>query len=389
MYLVYFMTVEKTYRCLYEDGKIETLKLLPLGNKCHSFHLFQGYEATDEGLVKYKADFDKWCNELLNNSVLDIDYKKNYSHHSSVEMTFKRLCVGKYEPFEDIDRTEARWIESTHNGGLTYCTPETHQSFGYDFSSFYPRNMADYNFIFPTKKGKEQFITELPDDFKLGFYRVKITSDHKHATKLFSFSKNNVYTNITLKHAQELCDDYNFKMELIVDDKPNAYIYDKGIKGHSVFGTWLNKLLLIKKQFPKNKLVKHLLSSVWGTLTRYNKITKKYEDIEAEKLKICLTDKADYKILDYIWTNDQEFYTLQCMDKPYKMNFRLKSFLTAFGRVKTARIAEEDLDSCVRIHTDCVIFNKEMKFYFDHLLPEEKTTGLINWINVNNYSLIS
>ena len=67
----------------------------------------------------------------------------------------------------------------------------------------------------------------------------------------------------------------------------------------------------------------------------------------------------------------------------------MKSFLTAFGRVKIARVAEEDLDSVIRIHTDGIVFNKEMKFYFDHLLPEDKTTGLINWINVNNYSLIS
>jgi hypothetical protein len=381
--------MEKTHRCLFDNGEIKTLLNLPPYEKYHSFELFKGYEATDDGLVKFKSDFDIWCHELLHNDILDIEYTKYFNHRSAVELTFQRLCKGRYEHFDEIDKIESNWIEATHNGGLTYCNPGTYQTYGYDFSSFYPRNMADYNFIFPTKKGKEQFITELPDDFKLGFYRVKITSDHKHATKLFSFSKNNVYTNITLKHAQELCDDYNFKMELIVDDKPNAYIYDKGIKGHSVFGTWLNKLLLIKKQFPKNKLVKHLLSSVWGTLTRYNKITKKYEDIEAEKLKICLTDKADYKILDYIWTNDQEFYTLQCMGKPYKMNFRLKSFLTAFGRVKTARIAEEDLDSCVRIHTDGIVFNKEMKFYFDHLLPEDKTTGLINWINVNNYSLIS
>lgn len=389
MYLVYFQTMEKTHRCLFDNGEIKTLLNLPPYEKYHSFELFKGYEATDDGLVKFKSDFDIWCNELLNNEILDVEYTKYFNHRSAVELTFQRLCKGKYEHFDEIDKIESNWIEATHNGGLTYCNPGTHQSFGYDFSSFYPRNMADYNFIFPTKKGKEAFITELPETLKLGFYRVKIFSNHKHATKLFSFSKNNVYTNISLKHAQELQDDFDFKIELIIDDKPNAYLYDKGIKGHSVFSTWLNKLLLIKKKYPKNKLIKHLLSSLWGSLTRSNNITKTYEDIQAEKLKICISDKADYKIIDYVLTNEQEFYKLQSMTKPYRTNFRLKSFLTAFGRVKIARVAEEDLDSVIRVHTDGIAFNKEMSLCFDHIIPEDKTTGLIKWNNVNNYSLIS
>ena len=53
----------------------------------------------------------------------------------------------------------------------------------------------------PHKKGVESFITEIPVDIKLGFYRVRITSEHKHATKLFAFCKTHTYTSIYLKHA--------------------------------------------------------------------------------------------------------------------------------------------------------------------------------------------
>ncbi len=63
---------------------------------------------------------------------------------------------------------------------------------------------------------------------------------------------------------------------------------------------------------------------------------KTYDEIQEEGLNICITDKADYKIADYIWTNSKEYYKLQDMNKPYKSNFKLKFFLTAFGRVKIA-----------------------------------------------------
>ena len=76
--------------------------------------------------------------------------------------------------------------------------------------------MGQYKFILPHKKGTEQFITEMPQILSLGFYRVKITSEHKHATKLFAFSPDHVYNNISLSHAFELQEDFDFNIELII-----------------------------------------------------------------------------------------------------------------------------------------------------------------------------
>jgi hypothetical protein len=45
---------------------------------------------------------------------------------------------------------------------------------------------------------------------------------------------------------------------LIIDDKPNAYVYEKGIRASSVFGVWLNKLMLVKKMFRKGMEMQRL-----------------------------------------------------------------------------------------------------------------------------------
>ena len=45
----------------------------------------------------------------------------------------------------------------------------------------------------PYKKGTEIFLVDTPDNFKLGFYRVKVSSDDINATKLFAFSKNSIF----------------------------------------------------------------------------------------------------------------------------------------------------------------------------------------------------
>jgi hypothetical protein len=244
--------------------------------------------------------------------------------------------------------------------------------------------MGEFKFKMPFMKGKEIFITELNDNITLGFYRVKITSDNKHATKLFAFSKNHVYNNISINHALELSE-YNFNVELIIDDKPNAYMYDKEIRSSKVFSIWIDKLMKIKKKHPKNKLIKHLMSSLWGSLSRSSNILKTYDEIQAEGLKICMTDKSDYQITDYVWTNSKEYYKLQDMNQPYRYNFRLKSFLTAFGRVKIAEVAIQDLEAVLRIQTDGIVYNKPMKFNISGLIADEKTTGLIKFDHVNKY----
>ena len=81
MYLVYFKTIEDDHRCLFSDDHIETLQYLPSNKEVHHFEVFKGYDATDEGLIKYKLDLIKWCEELKENDILSIDYLKYYCHY--------------------------------------------------------------------------------------------------------------------------------------------------------------------------------------------------------------------------------------------------------------------------------------------------------------------
>ena len=169
---------------------------------------------------------------------------------------------------------------------------------------------------------------------------------------------------------------------MIVDGKSNAYIYPPGIRASKVFGVWCDRLFKIKIKFPKNKLIKHLLSSLHGSLSRSNNLIKTSEQIEQEQLKVSTDNNSDYKIVDY----DKEVYKLQSMIEPYRYNFRLKSFLTAYGRVKIAEVALTNIENVIRIQTDGIVFNKQVKLNFPLLIKDDKTTGLIKWVHVNQYS---
>ena len=53
--------------------------------------------------------------------------------------------------------------------------------------------------------------------------------------------------------------------------------------------------------------------------------------------------------------------------------------------MKIAEVAQVDLESCIRIQTDGIVFNKDVKLNFHLLGRDSKTTGLIRWDNVNKY----
>ena len=137
---------------------------------------------------------------------------------------------------------------------------------------------------------------------------------------------------------------------------------------------------------PKNKLIKHLLSSLHGSLSRSNNLIKTYDQIQEENLKVSSDTSSDYKIIEYTYNDDKEVYKLQSMIEPYRYNFRLKSFLTAYGRVKIAEVALTKIDAVIRIHTDGIVFNRDVKPKFPLLIREDKTTGYLKWENINKYS---
>ena len=241
---------------------------------------------------------------------------------------------------------------------------------------------------YPSKQGKEIILEKLPlkrADIKCGYYKVKITCDNDDFRKIFAFSQQHVYTHLSIKQAMMYKKMFNVSIELVQNGKPNAYIYDDSclISSSDIFDKWYDTLMQLKKLYPKNQLVKHLMSSVWGHLSRTNKLTKTYEQIIEEGLNIGRTAKAEYLIEDRHIYPDKEYYVLVHRENPYKFPLRLKSFITAYGRNRISQVVLLDIDNVIRIQTDGIVFNRPTVMVDKSFVPEKKTTGKIHWHHMN------
>ena len=73
-------------------------------------------------------------------------------------------------------------------------------------------------------------------------------------------------------------------------------------------------------------------------------------------------------------------------NNPFASNLRLKSFLTSYGRCHIGEIIiKAGLENVKRVHTDGVVFKKDIDLDIDNFIREKKTTGLICWKSINDY----
>ena len=395
MKYAYFPTADgyRTYNL--ETDEITTMDRLPRDSRL--FHMFIGYEPTTEGLLKFVADFRQWTTELATpkQGYLKIEYTNYYCHAVAVESTLKRISGSIYKRFEKVDKLENSYIQLCFNGGLLYCKPYEGPSFGYDYKSYYPTCLSADSLLIPTKKGYETYTDikhylQTGQTLPHGYYYVIITSYTEHVNKVFSFSKHNVYTNYSIEFAYKHRKQFGFKFAFWPEeDGYNSYIYrnEDLIKSSSVFKNWKTRLLNLRKLYPKNKLLKHLLSSVAGSLTKYKKMNKTLEEIIQENLDVSTDDEGDYKIVDHIINNTYEHYQLYKTEDPYYYGIaRLKAFLMSFARNRIASTAIwGGIEDVIRIHTDNVTFkeNKDEKMSTCRIEKEPKTTGNLKWTVVN------
>ncbi len=390
-YLVYISkpTGFRVYNSLTKG--ITDIARLPSTNICSRFYVPKHYTADDKGIFAYVDDFEKWVEELKDNEVLKIIYDKYYSHNSAVEMTFKRLAKGTYENHDKIDSIECSWMEKCYNTGLMYCKTGKYESHGYDFSLFYPSILASNSYMIPTRRGKEVILKKLApwEKLQVGYYKVKITCQEENFQKIFSFSKHNIYTHLSLQQALKHQAKFNVNIELVQDGKPNSYLYEKRhcVSGATIFGKWYETIIKLRELLPKNGLVKQLGSSLWGHLVKSNIRNVTYKQIEEEKLDIGLDSSSRYILEDHVTKTTSEYYIIRDSENPYIYNIRIKAFLPSAGRNKISEVVLEDIDNCIRAHTDNAVFCKKQSFTkFDKLIPEQKTSGLIEWTNVSTYT---
>jgi len=350
------------------------------------------YEPSEKGLLKFAEDFKRSNKELIERC--NIWYSTHYNDHSAILITFQRLCElqGELKPsnyngiefiipaFDRISKTEVEWFEQTFNAGIVYFDgiKETIKTYGWDFKAYYPYLLGNSKLKIPKKKGKLLKLETLPNKIKFGIYKVLIVCNNPDFKKVFSFSKNNLYTHYCLNFAIKYKELFNIDINLITDCEYNALIYKKSelISSCDIFGNWYAKIKLMKEELTDNILVKPLSTQLWGSLMKKNTFYKTEQEIINNKLDVGIKYDHDFRIVDEL---DNKI-KLHNMNQPYSSNIRIKSFLTSFGRCMIAEIAiNAGLEHIKRIHTDNITFTKKKKLKIENFYPEEKTTGLINW----------
>jgi hypothetical protein len=134
------------------------------------------------------------------------------------------------------------------------------------------------------------------------------------------------------------------------------------MKTYTIFKPWYDKMSALRKEFPDNKLIKHLISSLWGYLTQYNKRYMTFDEMVDEHISVT----NDYTRRDCDYFHIDIKYADKCVLVDCKQPFkhpklaRLKCFVLARARYNAANIALLHIDNVIRIHTDCIVFNKTL-----------------------------
>jgi len=420
-YYVYYSTNE--YKILKELEAINRYENVKLTNKSITKSIQEGQDLC-QILKAYCESILVWRNELLNCKTLKKKYdifndfanKKNdcFSTNEGNIYNFFDIYSSKYwrqEKFTPVQWYEYQIFEKTYNAGLYFVEKGIYNTIGYDFKMAYPTILASQimikNEIKPfdiaIHKGILKKYLTLPDCLDYGLYNVKIECEDARFLKIFNIKYDtNYYTHFDIKFCRKYKEKFNIKITLQTDCEYNALVYlPKCVTSSAnVFKPWFDILVSLKKELPKNGLIKLFSSSIWGYLSKTNKRYYTEEEIANKKLVCSYDDKAD---APYLILREKENrtdasktdYMLIEKSNPCKMNFRLKPFITSFMRIVIAEIAiETSIEAIVRINTDNITFNKD-KLSNDEIkrineishqfIQEEKTTGNFDIKSLNTF----
>jgi hypothetical protein len=386
MYKVYYKLEDGNFKTY--DGKNISTQKSSLSEP--HFELSKGCDKTDKNLIEYHKDVKIWAEQIKNTFTTNTkpDYLGAYTDILASVRFFNFMCSKYYKEHDTIDDIESKYIDKPYNGGLMYVKDmtETEKVYTNDKNMYYTEIMGNenYDFFIPDKKGYETHITKLKlKKLKYGFYHIKIEAKTDDAYKIFSFNIDSWYNYYCVKFVLE--NEEYFDYELITDVEYNAYLYDSVVKCSDICNGWFKKLTYLKSSFPKNKLVKNL-TRAWGGLSMKNTIKVNEEEI------IKNPDKYEsYEIIDTLTygTDGEDDYLVvhklkNINDQVYKHNIRLKSWLNSYCRCNLAKTILKNIDKVVRVQTDSITYNKNVK-PDETEKREEKTTGYIIFKSVNSY----
>ncbi len=425
-FVVYYKDMYNEYRTYnYHEKTYNTIITKPIG--INNYYMFDKYNLSakeikdkqmtneqiqmelDLRLSRYCDDLVIWAEELDNCSSLKVPFNplsayvringtRYYRNNYQIIFLFYSLYGSRKELFDKLNkckitRGEYEFFENCNNGGLTYLIEKNYinDCFGYDFSLNYPNLMASKDFHIPTKEGVEMILETLPKKLKYGIYKVKFNmSTIPNEMKIvFKFMKSNCYTHYELNYIRKTFKDVQF--ELIQDGTTNALVYeDKDlITGSELFFPWLQRIKELRAELPNNFLVKHLGSKLWGVLTEWDAIYMPEDKLEENGVEFREPNSTHVLLDCKVKKNGELHYKLAKHGSYYKKNIRIKPFLTSYARVNISKVAMSNINHIVRIQTDGVVFDeplsKDILNKFPNLKPEDKTTGCINWKNLNDY----
>lgn len=390
-----------------ELNTLQEMNRLDLNKPELGLHYFtmmgDDYTLDRDGLIQYKNDFNREHKEILNEWITTksgkkhkLDYKKYYNHNNAVSQYFlSKVDKSLINSFMSVSEKEFYILEQCYNAGLITINDKYKNvltdCYGVDFTKYYTHLLLDIKV--PFGRGKIKTIGELSNNLEFGIYRVKITYTNDDFKNVFNFSKTSHYTSSTLKTLFEIQNEYGLKFELLEPDDVfdyNCMTYDNTdlINGKKIFNDWYMSLKNIMKKYPKNKLIKFLMSSLWGNICGFKKVyIPRNKEKEYDMTHMTDNEPSEYKIIDVADNGDN--ITVKTTD-PYKYNLaRIKPFLTGFGRLKIFKVLHSNnlVKDVVRIHTDGIVLNKMVDFsklglpYNYYPTQEDKTTGQMMFAN--------
>ena len=387
-----------------EDDEVRRCDLQEIFHeKSHQFSMLQGYDNTESDLKRFKKDFNILCDALKKVSIktksskyFSIKYKKYFNHNDAVLYNWKAYHKAEtLKKFERVSKTEFYIMERCYNSGLITLNLDYKEKpvmcYSRDFSSYYSNLLI--NMKIPYREGKVYNLDSVEyGKLKYGIYRVEINYTNNQFTNVFNFSQDNHYTSTLLNSVYKYKDYFGLTFKLLkVDDEYdyNALIwdYDDLMDGDKLFGEWLKDMLSVKEKLPKNKLVKHLISTIGGTLASFKNLY--FDDFnDLDLTRINSTVDSEYKLRKI--TNSGTYKCVKS-DEAYKYNFaRIKPFLVSLGRKKMFELVMKNnlIDKLVAIHTDRLTLIEDFNFSIKNKYyptPEEKSSGKIIFYNAIHY----
>ena len=390
----------------YVDLHSNEIKEMPYKDKFkyNHFRTLKGYSGKDD-LLRFKEDFLKYVKEIDNeryhskikNDRCKINYLNAKNHEQKVFFLFYDMCPPDlYKKFVKVNADEFHLFQYTYNAGIITLDKEYQNQilkvYSYDFKAYFPNMMQHIKIS--TKSGKfRRFESVDFGNLQYGIYRCKIVTRDPNLQKLFCFSRENHYTSITLENLYKNKEYFKIdEFELLAtcsknDNIYNAYVYDEKdlIDSKDLFGDWFKFLEKLKEKFPSNPLVKHLFSSLWGSLCKQNKkYINNLEDYDVSYIDDNID--SEYKIINYGNFGYECVKPTNAYDNPLA---RMLPFMTSYARTFMLDYIIENklIDDVIAIATDRFTLLKKYtpsdnKY---HPIFEKKSSGRIKFYNKTFY----